>query len=125
MYAQQHRYYVVSATPRDHAAVYSPVGVVEAQTTQEGVMVHQIDLSYSILEWEEGLDGGKGVTRKFGDRVGYNYYSDQDVGLFWSNDPTTTIGQMLGSLGFPEVDQETEHTRLLQEKLRGGPPVVP
>ncbi len=125
MYAEQHRYYVVSATPRDHAAVYSPLGVIEAQTTQEGVMVHQIDLSFAILEWEEGLDGGKGLTRRFGDKVGYNYYSDEDTGIFWSNDPSVPIGKMLDALGFPEVDRETEHTRLLQDKIRGGPPVVP
>jgi predicted amidohydrolase len=125
MYAEQHRYYVVSATPRDHAAVYSPLGVIEAQTTQEGVMVHQIDLSFAILEWEEGLDGGKGLTRRYGDKVGYNYYSDEDTGIFWSNDPSVPIGKMLDALGFPEVDRETEHTRLLQDKIRGGPPVVP
>jgi predicted amidohydrolase len=125
MYAEQHRYYVVSATPRDHAAVYSPLGVIEAQATQEGVMVHQIDLSFAILEWEEGLDGGKGLTRRYGDKVGYNYYSDEDTGIFWSNDPSVPIGKMLDALGFPEVDRETEHTRLLQDKIRGGPPVVP
>ena len=125
MYAQQHRYYVVSATPRDHAAVYSPLGVIEAQCTQEGVLVHQIDLSFAILDWEKGLDGGKSLTRKFGDRVGYDYHSDEDTGLFWSNDPSTTIGKMLDSMGFPEVDKEIEHTRVLQDKVRGGPPVVP
>jgi len=125
MYAQQHRYYIVSAVPRDHAAVYSPLGVVEAQATQEGILVHQIDLSFAIVGWEDGLDGGKGVARKFGDKVGYDYHSDQDVGIFWSNDPTTTIGKMMGSLGFPEIDQETEQTRALQDKVRGGPPVVP
>ncbi len=125
MYAQQHRYFVVSATPRDHAAVYSPLGVIEAQTTQEGIMVHQIDLSFAIVGWEDGLDGGKSLTRKFGDKVGYNYYSDEDAGIFWSNDPAVPIGKMLDALGFPDVDRETEHTRLLQDKIRGGPPVVP
>ena len=125
MYARQHRYYVVSATPRDHAAVYSPLGLIEAQTTQAGVLVHQIDLSFAVLEWEEGLDGGKSVTRKFGDRVGYDYYSDEDTGIFWSNDPSMSIGKMLDSMGFPEVDNETEVTRILQDKVRGGPPSTP
>jgi predicted amidohydrolase len=125
MYAQQHRYYVVSATPRDHAAVFSPLGVIEAETTQEGVMVHQIDLSFAIVKWEEGLDAGKGLTRRFGDRVGYKYYGDQDAGLFWSNDPGLPIGRMLESLGFPDMDRETERNRLLQDSLRGGPPGGP
>jgi predicted amidohydrolase len=125
MYAQQHRYYVVSATPRDHAAVYSPLGVIEAQTTQPGVLVHQIDLSFSIVGWEEGLDGGKSLTRKFGDRVGYDYHSDEDAGVFWSNDPSIPIGKMLDSMGFPDVDSETTRTRILQDRVRGGPPSLP
>ena len=124
-YAQQHRYYIVSATPRDHAAVYNPLGMIEDQATQAGVMVHQIDLSFQIEKWEAGLDGGRGVTRKFGDKVGYYYYGDQDHGIFWSNDPTTTIGQMMGSLGFPNVDDETQYMRGLQDRLRGGPPKLP
>jgi predicted amidohydrolase len=124
-YAQQHRYYVVSATPRDHAAVFNPLGMIEAQATQAGVLVHEIDLSFEIVKWEAGLDEGRSLTRKFGDRVGYNYYGDQDHGIFWSNDPTTSIGQMMGSLGFPDVDEETEYVRVLQAKLRGGPPAAP
>jgi predicted amidohydrolase len=124
-YAQQHRYYVVSATPRDHAAVFNPLGMIEDQATQMGVMVHEIDLSYQIEKWETGLDGGRSLTRKFGDKVGYYYYGDQDHGIFWSNDPTTTIGQMMGSLGFPNVDDETEYMRGLQDRIRGGPPATP
>jgi predicted amidohydrolase len=124
-YAQQHRYYIVSATPRDHAAVFNPLGVIEDQATQAGVLVHEIDLSFEIVKWEAGLDGGRSLTRKFGDRVGYYYYGDQDHGIFWSNDPTTSIGQMMGSLGFPDVDEETQYVRALQDKLRGSPPAVP
>jgi len=124
-YAQQHRYYIVSATPRDHAAVFNPLGMIEDQATQAGVMVHQIDLSFQIEKWEAGLDGGRGVARRFGDKVGYYYYGDQDHGIFWSNDPTTTIGQMMGSLGFPNVDDETQYMRALQDRLRGGPPKLP
>jgi predicted amidohydrolase len=124
-YAVQHRYYIVSATPRDHAAVFNPLGMIEDQATQAGVMVHQIDLSYEIEKWESGLDGGRGPARKFGDKIGYYYYGDQDHGIFWSNDPNTTIGQMMGSLGFPNVDDETQYMRALNDKLRGGLPVVP
>jgi hypothetical protein len=125
MYALQHRYYVVSATPRDHAAVYNPLGIIEAQTTQQGVLVHQIDLSYAIVGWEDGLDEGRGFTRKFGDKVGYNYYPGEDAGVFWSNDPTMSIRQMVDSFGFPEPTEDVRRSRLLQDKVRGGPPVVP
>jgi predicted amidohydrolase len=121
-YAEQHRYYIASAVPRDHAAIYNPLGVVEAQATHAGVLVHQIDLSFAITGWLPGLDEGRAVTRKFGDKAGYNYYFDQDTGIFWSNDPSTPIGTMMDSLGFPDVDQQTERVRLMQEKLRGGPP---
>jgi predicted amidohydrolase len=124
-YAQHYRYYVVSATPRDHAAVFNPLGMIEAEATQAGIMVHEIDLSFQVVKWETGLDGGKGVTRKYGDRVGYHYYGDQDHGIFWSNDPTTSIGKMMGSLGFPDVDEETARIGVLQDKLRGGPPAGP
>lgn len=124
-YAQQHRYYIVSATPRDHAAVFNPLGMIEDQATQAGVLVHEIDLSFEIVKWEAGLDGGRSLTRKFGDKVGYYYYGDQDHGIFWSNDPTATIGQMMGSLGFPNVDDETQYVRAIQDRLRGGPPAIP
>jgi predicted amidohydrolase len=125
IYAQEHRYYVVSACPKDHSAVYSPLGVIQAQATQAGVLVEQIDLSWEIVGDQDGLDQGKGLTRKFGDKVGYHYYTDQDAGIFWSNDPTMTIGQMIATLGLPEMDEETWHTRVLQDKVRGSLPVLP
>ncbi len=124
-YAQQHRYYIVSATPKEHAAVYNPMGIIQAQATQAGVLVHEVDLSFEIVGDQVGLDQGNGLTRKFGDKVGYNYYTGEDAGIFWSNDPTTTIGQMMATLGLPEMDEETWHTRVLQDKVRGGRPAFP
>jgi len=125
MYALQHRYYVVSATPRDHAAVYNPLGMIDAQATQEGVLVHQIDLSYAITGWEAGLDGGESLKRKYGDKVGYTYYQGEDAGIFWSNDPKMSIGQMFKAFGYPEPEDDTERSRMLQDKVRGGPPSFP
>ena len=125
-YAMEHQYYVVSATPRDHAAVYSPLGLIEAEATETGaVLVHQIDLSYAILHWEAVLDDGAALTRKYGDRVGYHYYRSEDAGIFWSNDPKTTIGQMISSLGLVDSDANVERIRQLDDKVRGGPPVMP
>jgi predicted amidohydrolase len=125
LYALQHRYYIVSAAPRDHAAVYSPLGVIEAQATTEGVLVHQIDLSYAILHWEAVLEEGEGLRRKFGDKVGFHYYRPEDGGIFWSNDPATPIAQMIRSLGLTESDANVDRVRRLQEKARGGPPATP
>jgi hypothetical protein len=125
IYALQHRYYIVSAAPRDHAAVFSPLGVIEAQVTQEAVLVHQIDLSYAILHWEAVLEEGEGLRRRFGDRVGFHYYRPEDAGIFWSNDPGTPIAKMIASLGLSESDANVERVRRLQDNARGGPPVEP
>jgi predicted amidohydrolase len=124
-YALQHRYYVVSATPRDHAAVYNPLGMIDAQATQEGVLVHEIDLSYAITGWAEGLDGGESLKRRFGDKVGYTYYNGEDAGIFWSNDPKTSIGQMMREFGYPEPKDDVERSRVLQDNVRGNPPSLP
>ena len=125
-YAMQHEYYVVSATPRDHAAIIGPLGVIEAELTREdAVLVHEVDLSYALLHWDAVLEDGAALSRKFGDKVGYHYYRPADMGIFWSNDPAMTIGQMIRSLGLSETDPELERLRLLQDKARGGPPAVP
>ena len=125
LHALRHGYYVVSATPRDRAAVYNPVGVIEAEVNQVGVLVHEIDLSYAILHWEAVLEEGEALRRKFGDKVGFRYTRSEDAGVFWSNDPATTIGLMIGSLGLVECGANAERVRLLQERARGGPPVAP
>jgi predicted amidohydrolase len=122
-YAQQHRYYVVSATPRGHAAVFSPLGVIQAEAPQGGVLVHEIDLSFEIVGYQK--DEGRSMRLKFGDRIGFNYYTGEDSGICWSNDPTTPIGEMLGNLGLPDMDEDTWHARVAQDKARGGPPSIP
>jgi predicted amidohydrolase len=124
-YALAHEYYIVSSAPRDHAAVYSPLGLIEAEATREGeVLVHEIDLSFAILHWEEALDEGRTLTRRFGKRVGYRYYRSEDKGIFWSNDPTMPLGRMLTEIGIVDSDANAERLRLIQEKARGGPPVA-
>jgi predicted amidohydrolase len=125
MYALLHRYYIVSAAPRNHGAVYNPLGMIDAQITEEGVLVHEIDLSYAITGWQKGLDGGESLKRQFGDRVGFTYYNGEDSGIFWSNDPKTSIGEMFRVFGYPEPGDIVERERLLQDKIRGGPPVLP
>ena len=124
-YAEQHRYYVVSAAPRDHAAVYSPVGLIESEVTKESTMVQQIDLTYALIHWESVLEEGQAFTRRFGDKVGYHYYHDQDEGIFWSNDPAIPIAKMLADIGLSEKAVSVERIRRLQDKARGGAPVSP
>jgi predicted amidohydrolase len=121
-YALQNRYYVVSACPRNHSAVYNPIGMIEAEATQEGVLVHQIDLSYAIAGWDPGWDGGTTLKSKFGDRVGFAYYFGEDCGIYWSNDPKTSIGQLMKPFGYPEPGDDYVKERVLEDKVRGGPP---
>ncbi len=122
MYALQHRYYIVSAVPKYHAAVYNPVGMIEAEATDEGVMVHQIDLAYAVAG---PADQGAGLKAKYGDKLGMNYYQGENVGILWSNDPAMTIGQMLKDQNCPDPRDEAEESRLLQDRKRGGPPEAP
>jgi len=124
-YAMQHRYYVVSAVPRDHAAVYSPAGVIEQEVTRPSTMVDRIDLSYAVIHWEATLLEGEAFRRAFGDRAGFHYYHDQDTGIFWSNDPAMPISRMLRQLDLPEVAASVERIRVLQDRARGGPPASP
>jgi predicted amidohydrolase len=126
MYALQHEYYIVSASPRSHAAVISPLGLIEEQVTEEGAMlVHQIDLSFAEVHWDEALEEGAALSRRYGQNIGFHYYRPEDKGIFWSNDPKTTIGQMISSLGLETSDSNVERLRLLQDKVRGGPPAQP
>ena len=124
-YAREHAYYIVSASPRYHAAFFSPLGMIEAQISKESVLVHEIDLSYALLHWEAILENGEALRRRYGDRVGFNYYEQEDMGIFWSNDPKMTIGQMIASAGLIEVDESVARIGILQDKARGGPPVTP
>ena len=125
MYAQRHRYYVVNSSPNDNANVLNPLGMPEAEIAQPGVLVHQIDLAYALVHWSQDLDKGRAFSRRFGDRVGFHFYDREITGIFWSNDPAMSIGQMMASLGMRSLDDEVERTRLLQDKARGGPPVMP
>ncbi len=126
MYALQHEYYIVSATPRDHAAIYNPLGLIEAEATHtDEVLVRQIDLSFAIVHWEAVLEEGAALRRRYGDKVGFHYYHPEDGGIFWSNDPGLSIGRMIASLGLTESDANVERIRRLQDQARGGPPVRP
>jgi predicted amidohydrolase len=124
--AAKHRYYVVSSTWRDNATVYEPTGMVAARVEKPGeALVREIDLSYAVLGWSAPLRNGEALSEKFGDRAGYHYSSREDLGLFWSNDPNMTIGQMIRSLRLEEIDPQIERNRRIQDAARGGPLATP
>jgi predicted amidohydrolase len=124
--AARHRYYVVSSTWRDNATVYEPTGMVaariEGSSASARVLIHQVDLSYAILGWSGFLKDGMVLREKYGDRVGFHYDRREDMGLFWSNDPATTIGAMIRSIGGEGLDAQVARDRRLQEAARGSGP---
>ena len=133
-YAIEGRYYVVTSNHRNNATVFNPAGRIDAQIvdgdndvttgkvtlSQEAVLVHRIDLSYAIVPWSATLGDGRKFTEKYGDRVGYSYYRDEDFGIFWSNDPKMPVSRMVKELGLREFEEYLESVRLIQDKARGG-----
>lgn len=117
--ALQHRYHVVTSTPRDNATLFDPTGRTIAQITEPGMLVHEIDLSYAILHWSPTLHDGRALTERYGDKVGGTYSSREDTGLFWSNDPEITIGEMARELELYEMPAEIERMERARVRAAG------
>ncbi|HWA86044.1 MAG TPA: carbon-nitrogen hydrolase family protein [Opitutus sp.] len=117
--ALRHHYYVVTSPPRDNASLYDPIGRPVARITEPGVLVHEIDLSYAILHWNERLHEGHALTERFGNKVGYEYSTREDTGIFWSNDPRTSIGEMVREFGLREMPVVMEQVEEAARKMRG------
>jgi len=112
-----HRYYIVSSTWRNNASFFEPTGKIMAQIREPArVLVQQLDLSYAILPWSPQLHNGAALKEKYGDKVGFRYYEDEDRGIFWSNDPQVPIGEMVRSLGLGETRDEFQRIRQLYRK---------
>jgi predicted amidohydrolase len=123
-YAATHEYWVVSSTYRNNASFFEPgTGLVAARISEpKQTLVHEIDLSYLILPWSSKLRNGVAFREEFGERVGFRYSESEDRGLFWSNDPKTSIGQMARLLGLIETPAQREaRAAAAQDRLRGGP----
>lgn len=100
------RYFVVSATTRLNATVFAPTGTMYAHRRGDGVLVTEVDLSYARLNWSAHLREGRTIGEAYGDAVSYRYAPSEDIGLFWSNDPNRSIGDMLRDLGLSEEVDE-------------------
>jgi predicted amidohydrolase len=112
--AMRHRYYIVSSTWRNNASIFEPTGRITAQVKPPAqVLVEEIDLSYALLPWSDKLRNGEALREKYGEKVGFRYYEDEDRGIFWSNDPSLTIGQMVRSIGVAEEEDEFERIEKL------------
>jgi predicted amidohydrolase len=121
--AAQEHYYIVSSTWRHNASIAEPTGKIVAQVRPPGqILVQELDLSYAIVPWSTGLKNGAALKEKYGDKVGFRYYEDEDQGIFWSNDPQVPIRKMLISLGLDEFDEELVRIEQLYERsgVSGG-----
>jgi predicted amidohydrolase len=115
--AMQQRCYIVSSTWRHNASVFEPTGKIAAQIKPpEQTLVHELDLNYVILPWSSKLKNGKALQEMYGEKVGFRYYEDEDLGLFWSNDARTPIGQMVKELGLLEAEEELARVRATYRK---------
>jgi len=122
--AHRHHYYLLSSTWRNNVSLVDPTGTVIAQNKAgpAGLIVEQIDLSYALLAWQPKLDNGHAFTAKYGKKAGFRYSEAEDGGIFWSNDPAIPVMRMVRELGLELPAASTERNRLLQNKVRGGPP---
>ena len=73
--------------------------------------MHELDLSYAILPWQPKLQKGEALRKKYGDKVGFRYYEDEDCGIFWSNDPQIPVAEMARSIGVLEAEPMLERVR--------------
>jgi len=117
--AARHSYWVVSATPRCNAGIYEPVtGEISARIRPpQMTLVHEIDLSWHYSHWLPTLRDGAALTERFGEAVGHSYRAEEDGGLFWSNDPRRTIGEMFREIGIDPSYNRVAHSRQLRQQV--------
>ena len=122
--ARQQRCYIVSSTWRHNASIFEPMGKIAAQIKPpESILVHELDLSYALLPWSSKLRNGEAFRKAYGDKVGFRYYEDEDCGIFWSNDPATTIGEMVRAIGVLELEDERARVRQFYRKAAAKTPL--
>ena len=115
--AMQQRCHIVSSTWRNNASLFEPTGKIIAQVKQPGeILVQEIDLSYAILPWSSKLKNGRALREMYGEKVGFRYYEDEDLGIFWSNDPATPIRRMTDALGLLEAEEDLARVRAVYGK---------
>jgi predicted amidohydrolase len=117
--AKKHRCYIVSSTWRHNASIFEPTGKIAAQITPpQSILVQELDLSYALLPWSSKLRNGETLRKAYGDSVGFHYYEDEDLGIFWSNDPRTTIGEMVRSIGVLELEEEMARVKEFYQRAK-------
>lgn len=117
--ARAHRYFILTSTWRDLAALVAPTGHTVAEIRRpERVMVERIDLSYVVLGWQPPLANGEAFDRRYGDKAGHWYWPEDDCGVFWSNDQGAPITAMVRELGLVPLEEEMARNMKAQEAAR-------
>jgi predicted amidohydrolase len=116
------RCFVLSSTWRNNASLLDPTGHILREIREDGVFVEQIDLDYALLSWQPALRNGAAFAETFGARAGYRYSEVEDSGIFWSNDPTMPIAEMVRALDLETQTEAWQRCRNVLSRLRGGPP---
>ncbi|HOK57201.1 MAG TPA: carbon-nitrogen hydrolase family protein [bacterium] len=117
--AMQYRIYIVSSTWRNNASIFEPTGKITAQIKEpEKILVKEIDLSYVILPWAPQLKNGEALREKFGDKIGFRYYEDEDCGIFWSNDFSLPVSKMVNEIGLGDWSLEKKRLIKFFNKIR-------
>ena len=115
--AMQDRYYIVSSTWRDNASMFEPTGKITAQVEEPAqILVQELDLSYALVPWSRRLGNGEALRKRYGEKVGFRYYQEEDLGIFWSNDPGVPIGRMVQSIGVTELETELPRIQRLYRR---------
>ena len=86
--AMQNRCYIISSTWRNNASVFEPTGKIPAQvhaTESYAGPRTRSQLRHSAVA-SPSFRTGEALRKKYGDKVGFRYYEDEDCGIFWSND---------------------------------------
>ena len=52
--------------------------------------------------------------------LGYVYSPREDVGVFWSNDPKKSIGDMVRELGLLQLHDHVVKSEEIEESVRAG-----
>ncbi len=117
-YALRGRYHVVSSTHHHNASVFNPIGRITKQIMERGIMVVQLDLSYVLLHWSPTLNEGRSFKERYGDRMDYIHYVEEGTGMYWSNDDTRPIQQMVKEMGETPMADHVEQSRLRAIAIR-------
>ena len=122
----RHGYYVVSCPWRPPCGIYDPTGhpLASADLADGPVLTETIDLEYRLMPWKSAKDGGAALKARYGNGITLFYRRREDVWMFWSNSAEHPVARILEENDLEPLDAYLERMRQLQDRQRGGPPLV-